>query len=137
MDCVEPYDSAHGRPGLRRAELVSALSLGSDLGWGQPMEHVLRSCLIGMRLAQACRLNESDRVDVFYSTLLAWVGCHADSHELSLWFGDDIAFRSEFAAIDKAASRCWHSCSATWVPGARYTAGVAWPPPSSSPATGQ
>jgi HD-GYP domain-containing protein (c-di-GMP phosphodiesterase class II) len=66
------------------------------------MEHVLRSCLVGMRLAEACGLDESDRVDVFYATLLAWVGCHADSHELSSWFGDDIAFRSAFAAIDKA-----------------------------------
>jgi DNA-binding CsgD family transcriptional regulator len=35
-------DRAH----VRLAELVGALSLGVDLGFGQPMEHVLRQCLI-------------------------------------------------------------------------------------------
>jgi hypothetical protein len=33
-----------GRP--RLAELVAALSLAPDLGLGQPMEHVMRSCLV-------------------------------------------------------------------------------------------
>ena len=37
---------------VRLAELVSALSLGIDLGFGQPMEHVLRQCLIALRLAE-------------------------------------------------------------------------------------
>lgn len=38
--------------GVRLAELVAALSLGIDLGFGQPMEHVLRQCLIVLRLAE-------------------------------------------------------------------------------------
>ena len=42
-------DRAH----VRLAELVAALSLGIDLGFGQPMEHVLRQCLIALRLAGA------------------------------------------------------------------------------------
>ena len=32
---------------------------------------------------------------MFYVSLLAWVGCISDSHELSKWFGDDIALRSD------------------------------------------
>jgi len=41
--------------GVRLAELVAALSLGIDLGFGQPMEHILRQCLIALRLrASAC-----------------------------------------------------------------------------------
>ena len=36
----------------RLAELVAALSLGIDLGFGQPMEHVLRQCWIALRLAE-------------------------------------------------------------------------------------
>ena len=40
---------------LRLAELVAALSLGVDLGFGQPMEHVLRQCLIALRLAERRR----------------------------------------------------------------------------------
>ena len=39
------------RASIRLAELLGVLSLGTDLGMGQPMEHVLRQCLISMRLA--------------------------------------------------------------------------------------
>ncbi len=39
--------------GLRLAELVAAFSLATDLGLGQPMEHVLRSWLIAVRLGNA------------------------------------------------------------------------------------
>ena len=39
------------QPQVRLAELVAALWLGVDLGFGQPMEHVLRQCLIALRLA--------------------------------------------------------------------------------------
>ena len=38
--------------GARLAELLAALSLGIDLGFGQPMEHVLRQCRIAMRLCE-------------------------------------------------------------------------------------
>ena len=44
---------------LRLAELVAALSLGIDLGFGQPMEHVLRQCLIALRLAERIGLDEA------------------------------------------------------------------------------
>lgn len=37
---------------LRLAELIAAMSLATDLGLGQPMEHVVRSCLVGLRLAE-------------------------------------------------------------------------------------
>jgi hypothetical protein len=51
-----------GTPRARLAELVAALSLGVDLGFGQPMEHVLRQCLIALRLADHAGLDETDRV---------------------------------------------------------------------------
>ncbi len=88
--------------GLRLAELVAALSLTSDLGLGQPMEHVMRSCLIALRLGERLGLDEDERAAVYYVALLAWVGCTADSHELSKWFGDDIAFRADTYEVDLA-----------------------------------
>ena len=33
-------------PDLRLAELIAALSLATDLGMGQPMEHALRSSIL-------------------------------------------------------------------------------------------
>jgi len=84
--------SAPGR--VRLAELVAALSLGIDLGFGQPMEHVLRQCVIALRLAEAVRLSEDERSVVYYTALLVNVGCHADAHEQAKWFGDDIMLKS-------------------------------------------
>src|SRR5882724_11927978 len=82
------------RASIRLAELVAALSLGVDLGFGQPMEHVLRQCLIALRLAERVGLDDEQRSTVYYSALLVNVGCHSDAHEQAKWFGDDIALKS-------------------------------------------
>jgi HD-GYP domain-containing protein (c-di-GMP phosphodiesterase class II) len=79
---------------VRLAELVSALSLGVDLGFGQPMEHVLRQCLVALRLAEVLELDEQTRAVVYYTGLLVGVGCHTDAHEQAKWFGDDIAMKA-------------------------------------------
>ena len=82
------------RPRVRLAELVAALSLGVDLGFGQPMEHVLRQCLIALRLAERIGLDDEERATVYYTALLITVGCHTDAHEQAKWFGDDIALKA-------------------------------------------
>jgi hypothetical protein len=79
---------------VRLAELVAALSLGIDLGFGQPMEHVLRQCLIALLLAERIGLDEEARASVYYTALLVNVGCHSDAHEQAKWFGDDIATKA-------------------------------------------
>jgi HD-GYP domain-containing protein (c-di-GMP phosphodiesterase class II) len=86
-------DGSGGGGQVRLAELVAALSLGVDLGFGQPMEHVLRECLIALRLAERAGLDDGERSVVYYTALLVNVGCHADAHEQAKWFGDDIAFK--------------------------------------------
>jgi HD-GYP domain-containing protein (c-di-GMP phosphodiesterase class II)/DNA-binding CsgD family transcriptional regulator len=85
---------------LRLAELVAVLSLAVDLGLGQPMEHLLRSCLIALRLAEESGLGEQERAVVYYVALIGWVGCHADAHEQALWFGDDIALKADRFPVD-------------------------------------
>jgi HD-GYP domain-containing protein (c-di-GMP phosphodiesterase class II) len=84
----------HGA-GIRRAELVALLSLGTDLGLGQPMEHMIRACLIALRLGEQVGLTEEERTVVYYSGLLAWVGCHTDAYEQAKWFGDDLRLKSD------------------------------------------
>ena len=80
---------------LRLAELVAALSLGIDLGFSQPMEHVLRQCLIALRIAERMGHDEEARAAVYYTALLVDVGCHTDAHEQAKWFGDDIAMKAD------------------------------------------
>jgi len=85
---------------VRRAELLAVLSLGADLGLGQPMEHVLRECLIAMRLAERIGMDEKARAIVYYTALLTWVGCHVDAYEQAKWFGDDLALKADFPRVD-------------------------------------
>jgi HD-GYP domain-containing protein (c-di-GMP phosphodiesterase class II) len=80
---------------IRRAELVALLSLGTDLGLGQPMEHMIRACLIALRLGERLGLSEAERGVIYYSGLLAWVGCHTDAYEQAKWFGDDTTLKSD------------------------------------------
>lgn len=80
---------------VRLAEMLGALSLGVDLGFGQPMEHVLRQCRIALRLADHLDLGEGERSTVYYTALLTNVGCHTDAHEQAKWFGDDIGLKSD------------------------------------------
>jgi hypothetical protein len=61
VDNVAPQGSA-----VRLAELVAALSLGIDLGFG-PMEHVLRQCLISLHLAERPQLAAEEKVVVYYT----------------------------------------------------------------------
>ena len=92
------------RSSIRLAELLAVLSLATDLGMGQPMEHVLRQCLISLRLAQRLGLDEADRVVVYYAALIAWVGCHVDAYEQAKWFGDDMALKADFRRVDFASA---------------------------------
>src|SRR5438132_1228697 len=59
------------------------------------MEHVLRQCLIALRIAERIGLDEQARAAVYYTALLVNVGCHSDAHEQAKWFGDDIAMKSD------------------------------------------
>src|SRR4249919_2518623 len=93
------------RPPVRLAELVAALSLGIDLGFGQPMEHVLRQCLIATRLAEKMGLDDEDRAGVYYTALLINVGCHTDAHEQAKWFGDDIDLKADKYAYEPKSFR--------------------------------
>ncbi|MBF6353817.1 HD domain-containing protein [Nocardia higoensis] len=88
--------------GLSRAELLAAISLAIDLGLGQPMEHMLRSSLIAMRIAERMGLDPQQQTTMYYVNLVGWIGCHADSRELSVLFGDDIAFRADTYTVDRA-----------------------------------
>jgi HD-GYP domain-containing protein (c-di-GMP phosphodiesterase class II) len=87
---------------LRLAELIAAWSLATDLGLGLPQEHVLRQCRIALGLAERLDVDEPARAAVYYVSLLAWVGCTADSYELADQFGDDLALRADAHRVDLA-----------------------------------
>ena len=94
-----------GRPEPRLAEVVAAISLATDLGMGQPLEHALRTCVLAMRLADQAGVGAGERPVVYYTALLRYLGCTGESHEMSAAFGDEIAARAAFATIDPGSAR--------------------------------
>lgn len=80
--------------------MLAALSIAIDLGLGQPSEHVLRSTLIAVRLADRLGLPRPQRDSTYLTTLILWIGCHVDSHEFARMFGDDIAVRADSYLVD-------------------------------------
>ena len=94
--------STPSRHSPTRAELLAALSVAIDLGLGQPAEHMLKSALMATRIADRVGLSRDQRDAVYYTTLIMWIGCHADSHEYARWFGDDIAVRHDTYFVDSS-----------------------------------
>ncbi|HEX3202698.1 MAG TPA: LuxR family transcriptional regulator, partial [Actinomycetes bacterium] len=74
----------------------------TDLGLGQPREHVLRSWLIAGRVGERLGLEAGGRESLHYVVTLAWVGCVAETPVVAALFGDDIAFRRDGLSVDRA-----------------------------------
>src|SRR5882757_5137957 len=84
---------------LRLAEAAGVLSLATDLAMGQPLEHGLRTALLALRTAQAMGLSEDDQVTVFYTGVLHFAGCTAESEIDARFFGDELAARPQMMTV--------------------------------------
>src|SRR3954468_8158910 len=69
--------------------VIGALSYALDVTEGQPPGHSLRSCLIGMRLAEEIGLDARAGSDLFYALLLKDAGCSANASRMAALFGAD------------------------------------------------
>jgi len=89
------------RPGRGRlAELTIALSLATDLGTGQPMEHGLRTCWLSLATSEALGLDAATRSRVYYVALLRFGGCTSDASETAaLAGGDEVTFSATIAPM--------------------------------------
>ncbi len=86
-------------PPLRLAEAVGVLSLATDLSMGQSLEHGLRTAMLALRLAQAMGLPEEDQVTVYYTGLLHFAGCTAESEIDARFFGDEMTARPQMMTV--------------------------------------
>ena len=85
---------------IRAAEVVGALSLATDLGTGQPLEHALRTAVLAVRLGELAGASARELADTYYVALLHASGCTSNSHEAAQLYGDDIGHRAAFFLID-------------------------------------
>ena len=103
-DLAHQYSSMVDRVWL--AELCAATSMFTDLGTGQSTEHGLRTCLVAMRLAAALGLPADVRGEVFYVSLLRFLGCTADAHQLAAMAGgDEVRFLAGMAPVAMGSPR--------------------------------
>src|SRR5437588_11217016 len=85
---------------VRAAEVIGAMSIATDFGTGQPLEHALRTAILAVRLGELAELAPPELADAYYISLLHSFGCTSDAPEQTELFGDDIEPRAKFALVD-------------------------------------
>ncbi len=116
-------DARRSVPLVSLAEVLSALSSALDLASGQPDGHTVRSCLIGMRLAEELGLDGEARSALYYALILKDAGCSAQAARLTALFGsDDHAVQRRLRLVDWSrathAALCGLRCAAMGRPAA-------------------
>jgi putative nucleotidyltransferase with HDIG domain len=93
--------SREPKPSIRVSELISALSYALDLTEGRPMGHSVRSCLLGMRIAEQLGLPAEAQADLYYTLLLKDAGCSSNSSRLyHILNADDIRAKRDVKTTD-------------------------------------
>jgi HD-GYP domain-containing protein (c-di-GMP phosphodiesterase class II)/DNA-binding CsgD family transcriptional regulator len=86
--------------GVRVAELVCAISLATDLGTGQPMEHALRTCVLAQFAGEALDLEPAERRELYFVSLLRSLGCTSGAAEDAAFSGgSELDFYARFAPV--------------------------------------
>ena len=85
------------------SEIISALSFAIDLTEGAVPGHALRSCLLGMRLAQHTGVPRRRLQALYYALLLKDIGCSSNAARLcQITGGDERAFKHNVKLDDWA-----------------------------------
>src|SRR3954447_21600452 len=74
--------------GVQLTELLTAMSLATDLGLGQPPEHMLRATRISLRLGERLGLDSAELATLYDVSILTYVGCPVFGNEAASIFGD-------------------------------------------------
>ena len=71
------------------SEIISALSFALDLTEGAVSGHALRSCLLGMRVADGLQVSPDEQSSLYYALLLKDVGCSSNAARMCQIIGGD------------------------------------------------
>ncbi|MEX2134204.1 MAG: HD domain-containing phosphohydrolase, partial [Acidimicrobiia bacterium] len=73
---------------VRAAEVIGVACLATDMGMGFPFEHGIEATLVSSRLARLLDVDIETESEVFYVSLLMYLGCNTDSeHNLDIFGG--------------------------------------------------
>jgi putative nucleotidyltransferase with HDIG domain len=86
---------------IQLSGVIGALSYALDIAEGQKSGHAVRSCLIGMRLAEELEIPAAERSDLFYALLLKDAGCSSNASQMSALFAaDDRTAKAKSKLVD-------------------------------------
>jgi len=128
----DAFDAVDDALEVRLSEVVASLSHALDLTEGMPAGHATRSCVIGMRVAEALGLPDADRSALFYALLLKDLGCSSNAAKMAQLFDGDERVakanhkRTLWTAPLPALSYVWRHAAPgrSWWRRARHVAGM-------------
>ncbi len=95
------FGSARNAPPLTLANLLAALSRALDLTEGMEPGHAVRSCLIGLRLADILGMALDEQAELHLALLIKDAGCSSNSARMHAIYGaDDIALKRDGKLCD-------------------------------------
>jgi putative nucleotidyltransferase with HDIG domain len=80
---------SQGPARIRLSRVIGGLSYALDVTEGEPPGHAVRTCVIGMRIAEELGLDAATRSHLFYALLMKDAGCSANSAKMAALFGAD------------------------------------------------
>lgn len=85
-----------GERPVRMADVLGAFSLASDFAMGLQAEHGVRSCYLGMHIADELGLSAEDRAHLYYAELLKDAGCTTWTSQLAtFWLVDELVAKRD------------------------------------------
>lgn len=92
--------------------MLSALSHALDMTEGQPAGHTLRTCMIGIRLADELDVEPDTREALYYALLLKDAGCSSNAARMAMLFGSpdqDVKYRMKLVDWQQSARLAAHT----------------------------
>lgn len=87
------------------ADVLGAFSLASDFAMGLQAEHGVRSCYVGMHIAEELRLSTADKTHLYYTELLKDAGCTTWTSQLAtFWLVDELVAKRDLQFFRDAGS---------------------------------
>ncbi len=87
------------------SEILAAMSSALDLTEGQEPGHTVRTCIIGMRMAEELDLSSFDRVALYGALLLKDSGCSGNSQRVDEALDDGSPAKPRLAIADQRSVR--------------------------------
>ena len=95
LEAEDPVASEHTVGAISFSAIISALSFAVDLTEGAVPGHAVRTCILGMRIAEEISLPAEQRIPLYHALLLKDVGCSSNASRMcQIVGGDDRVFKT-------------------------------------------